>query len=173
MLAEGGAHRALMNCSNPSRAADGARSRLAPVHWGSRASLDTRTVADIEGRSIRRPASMRCAGVGSDTIMQTIKNSWSNSGRHGCRRSTHSGILWGGRPGVHGVSRPDLYRRAAASVDKILKGARPLDLPVEQATGSELVVNGRAAKALGSSSRSSSSMRGDRVARGRKAKPAD
>jgi putative ABC transport system substrate-binding protein len=47
------------------------------------------------------------------------------------------------------VSLPDLFRRAAVSVDKILKGARPADLPVEQATGSELVVNIRAAKALG------------------------
>ena len=49
----------------------------------------------------------------------------------------------------YGVSLPDLFARAAVSVDKILKGARPADLPVAQATGSELVVNAKAAQALG------------------------
>jgi putative ABC transport system substrate-binding protein len=63
----------------------------------------------------------------------------------------------------YGPNVPDLWRRAAAYVDKILKGAKPGDLPVEQPATFELVINNRAAKAIGLTIPPSLALRADQI----------
>jgi putative tryptophan/tyrosine transport system substrate-binding protein len=114
--------------------------------------MDVRTRNDIETafQKISNEA-IRALDVGIDTVTATNRKyivemaaSHQLPAIYAAREFVEIGGL-----ASYGVNYPDLYYRAAAYLDKIFKGAKPADLPVEQPTKFELVINLKTANALG------------------------
>jgi len=114
--------------------------------------LDVRTAQDIKGAfEIIRERKLDALSVGFDTLTQTEAGLIVGSAArqrlltaYPAREFVELGGLMS-----YGPSFPDLYFRAAGMIDKIFKGARPGDLPVEQPTKLELAINLKTARTLG------------------------
>ena len=114
--------------------------------------LEARGLADIE-RAFTTMARERAEALlvlGSAVIFEHRKRLAEMAAKS--RRPAlypHIGFVEPGGLMSYGPDFPDLYRRAAVYVDKILKGTKPSDLPIEQPTKFELVINLKAAKQIG------------------------
>jgi len=159
----------LWNPANPSTApqlktADAAAAALGltvlPVAVkGPRSGDVDRAFATIEKEHVRSLLVIgdSTLGVQRDRIAElSIKHRLPTSGSHG--RWAEGGLLMS-----YGTDFVDLFRRSAVLVDKILRGTKPADLPVEEPTKFEFVMNMRTAKALGLTIPPSLLSRADRV----------
>jgi putative tryptophan/tyrosine transport system substrate-binding protein len=143
---------ALLNLSNPSRRSEWREIEASARSLGIAAQvLDTRAAPDIN-QSFDAATRWHADAlvVGSDTVMQT------NQGLVVALAAEHRlpaiytfrDFVDAGGLVSYGVSLPDLYRRAAIYVDEILRGTKPGELPIEQPTKLELVINLNAADRL-------------------------
>jgi putative ABC transport system substrate-binding protein len=112
--------------------------------------LDVRKVDDL-GPAFEEAVKQRTDAmlVGLETLTQTNQRLIVELATKHRLPAVYSSQEFAGGLVIYGVNYPEHYRRAAAFADKILKGARPSDLPVERPTTFELVINTRAARALG------------------------
>ena len=127
---------------------------------------DVRTTSDIEGAfaTITRSRAGAILVLGGNTTWASRQQLADLAVQHRLpgiclfRGYAEAGLLL-----TYGPNREDLNRRAAAYTDKILKGARPADLPVAEPTKFELVINLKTAKALGLTIPPSLLLRADQV----------
>ena len=143
---------ALLNMSNPVTAPQLRELERAAQSKGWRFRLfDVRNRKDIERAFATLDKSSDAVVVGLEALTQAHRNLIAElAAKH------RLPAIYGGREFVeagglifYGPSFTDMYRRTASYVDKILKGAKPADLPVEQPIKFEMIINVKAAKALG------------------------
>jgi putative ABC transport system substrate-binding protein len=144
---------AFLNMSNPANPPEWKEIDTAARSLGLRSRLfDVRNVDDIQrGFDAASKESGVAVVIGLDTVTQEYRKTITElTAKHrlpaiyAAREFIDAGGMM-----LYGVSYPDLYQRAATYVDKILKGAKPADLPVEQPSKFEFVINLKTAKALG------------------------
>ena len=143
----------LWNAGDPAKASELAASRAAARELGLQAFVfEVRTVMDFDGAfAAMRRERVEALSVLADAFM--VSNN-----AHVARQAAALGVpsvytfrefVESGGLLAYGPSNPEMYRLMAVYVDKILAGANPADLPIEQPTKFELSVNLKAAKALG------------------------
>jgi len=143
----------LQNMGNPASQPQWEATRAAAAALGLAAEpLDVRTEADIAG-AFAAIASLKldALSVGIDALTQSKAETIVGLAAEHKLLTAYPAREFVDMGGLmsYGPSYPDLYYRAAGLIDKIFKGAKPGDLPVEQPTKLELVINLKTAKALG------------------------
>lgn len=126
-------------------------------------AVSARVGIDLEGLDIRSPEAfdwafltMRDKGVGAAIVLDDVLFFHERTRLAALAAKSQMPVMYGNRGFVeaggllsYGANFSDLFRRAATYVDKILKGATPADLPVEQTIKFELVINLKTAQTLG------------------------
>jgi putative ABC transport system substrate-binding protein len=143
---------ALLNMSNPVTAPQlkGLERAAQDKGWPFRL-FDVRTRDDIERAFAALDKSSYAVVVGFEGLTQAHRHRIAELAAQHRLPAVYGGREFVGAGGLmfYGPSFEDMYHRAATYVDKIIKGATPGELPIEQPTKFELVINGRAARALG------------------------
>jgi ABC-type uncharacterized transport system substrate-binding protein len=159
----------LHNMGNPAVPPEWEETRAAARALGLRAELlDVRNRGDLS-RAFERALRRRIDGVliGADGLTQLHQHTivdWAASNRMPTAYPARDFVEAGGLM-AYAVSYADLYFQFARFIDKIFKGAKPADLPIEQPTKFELVINLKTAKALGLALPQSILVRADEVIR--------
>ncbi len=158
---------ALYNMSSPTNPSQWKEIETAAQSQGVQAQLlDVRKPEDLEP-AFAAASTQRADGivVGQDGLFQANRKLVAElAAKHRLPAIYRSmEFIEAGGLMAYGPSYPDLYRHAATYVDKILKGAKPADLPVEQPTKFHLVINLKASKALGLTIPQSLLLRADEV----------
>ncbi len=141
------------NMSNPVAPPQWEETKTAARSLGIQTELlDVRSREDI-GRAFETALRQRVDAllVGVDGLIQANRQMIADLAVQNRLPTVYAGREYVEAGGLlsYGVSYPDLYRRAATYVDKIFKGAKPADLPIEQPTKFELIINLKTAKAIG------------------------
>jgi putative ABC transport system substrate-binding protein len=157
----------LFNMSNPVLQAQWKEAERTARSMGLRSQLlDVRAVRDLEpafDAAARQRADAVIVGIDALTQAQRERIVGTLAKRHLPAISREREFVDAGGLMSYGIHYADSYRRAATYVDKVLKGAKPADLPVEQPTKLELVINLRTAKTLGLTIPPSVLVRADQV----------
>ena len=156
---------ALFNMSNPAVPPQWKEIEMVARSLGIQPHLlDVRTPEDLgpafDG-AIRQRADALVVGL--DTLTQANQRLIVDLAAKHRLPAIYASIEFAGGLVVYGVNYPDHYRRAASFADRIFKGAKPADLPIEQPTKFEMVINVRTAKALGLTIPPSLLLRADQV----------